>query len=57
MIEPIIPRTPPWMRKIASTRHAGVPTARRMPISRDFCTTDTIRMLAMPRATDTTTKN
>lgn len=30
--------------------------ARRMPISRDFCTTDTTSTLAMPKATDSPTK-
>ena len=34
-----------------------VPIALRIPISRDFWTTETTRTLAMPRATATTTKN
>ena len=55
--EPTSPSTPPWMRKTRSTRRAGVPTARRMPISRDFCTTETMSTLAIPSATATTTKN
>ena len=33
-----------------------MPIARRMPISRDFCTTTTTSTLAMPKATDSPTK-
>ena len=35
----------------------ATPTARRIPISRDFCTTETMSTLAMPSATATITKN
>ena len=31
--------------------------ARKMPISRERCTTDTINTLAMPKPTDSATKN
>ena len=34
-----------------------IPIARRIPISRDFCTTTTAITLAMPNATDRPTKN
>jgi hypothetical protein len=34
-----------------------MPIARRMPISRDFCTTDTTSTLAMPIATDSATNS
>ena len=40
---------------LAASGVAIVPVARRIPISRDFCTTDTASTLAMPRATASTT--
>ena len=43
------------MRRIM--RASRCPLALRMPISRDFCTTDTTSTLAMPSATATITKN
>ena len=55
--EPARPKRPPWIKKMRRMRERGGPTARRMPISRDYWTTETMSTLAIPSATATTTKN
>ncbi len=54
--DPPSPTMPPCSRNTPSMRCRGVPMARRMPISRWRCTTDTTSTLAMPSATATVTK-
>ena len=53
--QPAAPSSSPWIRKMRRICRRVVPTARRMPISRFFCTTQTTSTLAMPSATATTT--
>jgi len=55
--EPASATTAPWMRKIVSTERREAPIARRMPISRDFCTTETTSTDEIPKATAMATKN
>ena len=50
------PSKPPCKRKTRKICPCEIPIARRMPISRDFCTTTTTNTLAMPKATESPTK-
>ncbi|MCC2633338.1 MAG: hypothetical protein K0S48_1224 [Ramlibacter sp.] len=52
---PKAPTTAPCSRNSRITCPRVAPIARRMPISRRFCTTDTTSTLAMPSTTTTTT--
>ena len=54
--EPTRPSTAPWIRNTRRICPGEAPIARRMPISRDFCTTETISTAAMPRAIASATK-
>jgi hypothetical protein len=49
--DPSAPTTAPWKRKMRNTWPRVAPIARRMPISRCFCTTETTSTLAMPSTT------
>ena len=53
--EPSAPTTAPCTRNTRSTWPRVAPMARRMPISRPFCTTDTTSTLAMPSTTTAST--
>ena len=49
--DPRAPTMAPCSKKMRSTWPCVAPIARRMPISRRFCTTDTTSTLAMPSTT------